>query len=81
MYRHDRLDPAVILRTKSEIIKIDRDQSRLPVMTVDDIRPEINNRQGAQHCLGKEGKLLNIRIHIAVRRESIEIIFIIYKIE
>ena len=42
---HDRLDSSIPLITIAEIIKVYRNESCLPVMTVDDIWSEINKRQ------------------------------------
>ena len=47
MYGHHSLDPAVVFAEISEIIKIYRDQTRLPVMTVDKIRTESDHRKNA----------------------------------
>ena len=52
-----------ILGPESEVIQIDRDQSCLPVVTVDDIRTEINHRQSAQDSLGEEREFLDISVH------------------
>ena len=44
MYSHDRLDPPVILIPIAEIIQIYRNQPCLPVMAVNDVRPEADHR-------------------------------------
>src|SRR5699024_2772862 len=75
MYRHDRLDAAVVFAEISEIIKIDRDQSCLPVVAVDQIRTETDHRKDAEDCLGEECKLLDPPLRIPVIRcEPAEIV-------
>ena len=51
MYRHDRLDASVVLSKVSEIVQINRNQTGLPVMTVDQLRPEPDHRKDTQYCL------------------------------
>ena len=50
MYRHNGLDPAVVFSEIAEIIKIYRDQSGLPVVAVDQIRPESDHGKDAEDC-------------------------------
>lgn len=51
MYRHHSLDSAVIFIGIPKIIQKYRDQSRLPVVAVNDVRSEINDRKSTQYCL------------------------------
>ena len=44
MYRHNSLNPSIKFSTITEIVKIYRNQSSLPVMTVNDIWSEIYQR-------------------------------------
>ena len=82
MYRHDGLDPAVIFSRIPEIIKIYRDQPCLPVMAVDQIRPESDHRKDTQHCLGEESKFFDIPFRISlIGRKSVEIMLVVNKIE
>ena len=63
-------------------MQIDRNQSCLPVMAVDQIRPEIDHGQDGQRRLGEKRKLLNFKQRIvAIGLESIEIKLVIDEIE
>ena len=63
-------------------MQIDRNQSRLPVMAVDQIRPEIDHGQDGQRRLGEERELLNFKQRIvAIGFESIEVKLVIDEIE
>ena len=63
-------------------MQIDRNQSRLPVMAVDQIRPEIDHGQDGQRRLGEDRELLNFKQRlVSIGFESIEIKLVIDEIE
>ena len=78
---HDRLDTTVKLSLLERILQIYRDQSRLPVVTVNDIRSETDQRQCRQHGFIKESELFNILINLPIRFITTEIKFIVQKIK
>ena len=51
MYGHDRFDPTVKLVVAELIFQENRNQTRLPVMAVDDVRTEVHIRQDRESCL------------------------------
>ena len=82
MDRHDRLDSAVKIASLESLMQIDRNQPCLPVMAVDQVRPEIDHGQDGQRRLGEKRKLLNFKQRIvAIGLESIEIKLVIDEIE
>ena len=82
MDRHDRLNSTIKVASLKSFMQIDRNQSRLPVMAVDQIRPEIDHGQDGQRRLGEERELLNFKQRIvAIGFESIEVKLVIDEIE
>ena len=82
MDRHDRLNSTIKVASLKSFMQIDRNQSRLPVMAVDQIRPEIDHGQDGQRRLGEERELLNFKQRIvAIGLESVEVKLVIDEIE
>ena len=82
MNGHDRGNPSVVLAKVSEIIQVNRDQSCLPVMAVDQIRAETDHRKNAQSGFREKCELLDIPLRISViGRKSAEIMFVVNEVE
>ena len=77
MYRHDRLNSAEEFSLLERIFQIYRNQTGLPVMTMDDIRAKTDNRKGRQCCFTEERKFLNVLINLSIWTISAKIKFII----
>ena len=59
-----------------------RDQTRLPVVAMDDLRMETNDRHHGKHCLAEEGEALDIPAQIrAVRGFAVEVELVVHEIE
>ena len=69
---HDCADAAIERVVLEHLVQINRDQCGLPVMAVDDIRTEADERQHRQHSLGEEAELLDIPQDIAVQLFAVE---------
>lgn len=78
--RHDRpnaLEERVSLEHR---VQVDGNQCGLPVMAVDDIRPEIDQRQAGKNRLGEKREPFQILEHVVVRDKPAEISFIVDEI-
>src|SRR5699024_9505545 len=80
MNRHDRLDAPEERIGRKLCLQIYRDQTGLPVMTVNNIRFKIYNRKNRQNCLTEENVFLYVCSGICVRLLSAKIIQIVNKI-
>ena len=78
---HDGLYAAIKLVLLKSILEINRQQTRLPVVAVDDVRSETKHRQTRQSRLIKKGKLLDILIYLSIRKHTAEVELIVKKIE
>ena len=76
-----RLDIAEELAAAETVLQIDRDQSCLPVVAVDDIRLEADDRQCGKGSLGEESELLQVVEPVAVGLRAAEIAFVVDEIE
>ena len=54
-----------------------RNQRSLPVMAMDDIRTEADNRQYRKHCLGEKAELLDIPQNITIQLFAMEKVLIV----
>ena len=77
--RKDGLDVAVPRTAVVIQSVVHRNECRLPVIAVDDIRMEINGRQHFQNCAGEKGKALRVII-LSIYAVSCEIVLIIQEI-
>ena len=75
------LDSSEILISVTEVVKKYRDKSCLPIVAVNNIGAEIQERECAKRCFGEKCELLNIIGNISIRLRSVKIIFVINKIE
>ena len=81
MDRDDRLHPAVEIPVPESFLHINGNQPCLPVMAVNDIRPEADNRQHGKHCLGEKRIPLNLpSLVVAVNLIAAEIMLIVNKV-
>ena len=79
---HDALDTLVERMGGKGGMQQYRDQTRLPVVAMDDLRMETDDRHHCKHCLAEEGETLDIPVQIAgVGRFAVEIVFVIDKVE
>ena len=61
-------------------LQVDRNEAGMPVVAVDDVRPEAQRRQYAQNGFAEETEFLDIVVVIGVRVTAAEILFIIDEI-
>ena len=80
MYGKYRLDIPEERICRKFCLQVNRNQAGLPVVTVNDIRSEIDDRKHGKHCLVKENKLLNIVPVVAVGIEALKIFQIVDEI-
>ena len=80
MDRHDRLNPLKKFACRKLSLKIYRNQTSLPVMTMDQIRPETHDWKDGQYRFGEKGKFLNICAEISIRFRTAEINKVVNKI-
>ena len=68
MYRHHRLDAPVEIAALEPLLQIYGNQTCLPVMTVDQIRPEIDHRQDRQRRLTEKCIFLDLKQSVVTVR-------------
>ena len=81
MDRHNRLNIPIKIIIIKNIFQIYRNQTGLPVMTMDNIRMEANCRETGKRCFTKERKLFQIPKTAFISLISGKIVFIIHKIK
>ena len=81
MDRHDGFHVMEKFSVVEAILKIYRNKSGLPVMTVDQIRLPADDRKGRQTCLTEERKLFKVIVPVAIGLISPEIAFIVDKVK
>ena len=80
MNRHNRPNSPEERICLEFISQIDRNQTSLPVMTVNDIRTETNQRKHGKNCFVKECKFFNIIAHVPIRNKTVKVFLIINKV-
>ena len=79
---HDALGAPVEAVGGKGALEENGDHARLPVVAVDDVGVEADNRHCCENCLAEEDKALDVPTGgIAVRLVALEIIFIVDKVE
>ena len=81
VYSHNGLYAAEEISPCKAVMKIYRYKTRLPVVTVYNIRTEIKKRQSRKHSSVKVHELFYIPVMLSVRLVTGEIMFIVDKIE
>ena len=66
MDRDHRLDGAVVLSAGETVMQQYRNETGLPVVTVDHIRMPVEQRQRRQRCIAEEAELLEIPVPVTV---------------
>ena len=74
-----RTDGAVAVDPDAVILQIHGHQSGLPVVAVDDFRPELHVVQHLHHSPGEEAESLSV-VHISIQIRAIEVLLIVQEI-
>ena len=77
MHGHDGLDPLIKGIAGKFSLQIDRDETGVPVIAVDDIRPEAERRQYAQDGLAEKAEFFDVIVIISIRIAAAEIFFVV----
>ena len=81
MDRHDGLYAAVEIIVLEIRVQIHRDEACLPVMAVDDIRPEIDGRKDRKRRFAEKCKPSQVPGHAAIRLVTGEIVLVVDEVE
>ena len=74
-----RPDGAVAVHPHAVVLQIDGHQSGLPVVAVDDLRPELHVVQHLHHGPGEEAEALAV-VHVAVQIRPVEILLVVQEV-
>ena len=74
-----RPDGAVAGVPDAVVLQVDGDQRRLPVVAVDDVRPELQVVQHFHHCPGEKAEALAV-IGIAIEPRAAEVLLVIQEV-
>ena len=81
MDRHNSLDAPEEFILLERVMQINRYKTCLPVMTVDHIRTEVDDRKHREDCFGEECKFLQIPRCAVVWFRSTEVVFIVNEVD
>ena len=77
---HNGLNALIKVPCRKLGFQIDRNQPRLPVMAVNQVRTETYDRKNRQHCFGEKRKFFNICTEIPIGLRPAEINQVVNKI-